>query len=61
MDATVSVLRLRSRAAAAAVRVHLREILLVLPRLAKAFPDLFEDEELPGHAADLQPVLRVGA
>ncbi len=48
-------------AAAAAVRVHLREILLALPRLAKAFPELFEDEELPGHAADLQPVLRVEA
>ncbi|WP_245396370.1 GntR family transcriptional regulator [Jiella sonneratiae] len=44
--------------AAAAVRVHLREILLSLPRLAKAFPDLFENEELPGHAADLQPGLR---
>ncbi|MCE7029099.1 GntR family transcriptional regulator [Jiella avicenniae] len=48
-------------AAAAAVRVHLREILLALPRLARAFPELFEDEELPGHAADLQPGLRVGA
>ena len=47
-------------AAAAAVRVHLREILLALPRLAKAFPDLFEDEELPSHAGDLQPALRGG-
>ena len=46
--------------AAAAVRIHLREILLALPRLAKAFPELFEDEELPGHAADLQPALRQG-
>ncbi|MBP0616409.1 GntR family transcriptional regulator [Jiella mangrovi] len=47
-----------AEAASAAVRLHLREILLALPRLARTFPDLFEDEDLPGHAADLQAALR---
>ena len=43
-----------AEAAAAAVRVHLREILLALPQLAARYPDLFEEEELPHHAADIQ-------
>ncbi|TFF25373.1 GntR family transcriptional regulator [Jiella endophytica] len=47
--------------AAAAVRIHLREILVSLPRLAEAYPELFEDEDLPGHAADLQVGVREDA
>jgi DNA-binding GntR family transcriptional regulator len=32
-----------------AMRIHLREILNALPRIAAAHPDLFEDEEMPAH------------
>jgi DNA-binding GntR family transcriptional regulator len=35
--------------AATAMRIHLREILNALPRIAAEHPDLFEDEELPAH------------
>lgn len=35
--------------AAAAMRIHLREILNALPRIAAAHPELFEDEEMPAH------------
>lgn len=35
--------------AAAAMRIHLREILNALPRIAAEHPDLFEDEEMPAH------------
>lgn len=37
-------------AAAAAMRTHLGEILIALPRLARANPDLFDDSDLPAHA-----------
>lgn len=37
--------------AEAAMRAHLREILVSLPRLAAAYPDMFEDAEAPAHAA----------
>lgn len=32
-----------------AMRIHLREILNALPRIAAANPELFEDEEMPAH------------
>lgn len=35
--------------AATAMRIHLREILNALPRIAAAHPELFEDEEMPAH------------
>jgi DNA-binding GntR family transcriptional regulator len=41
--------------AAAAMRRHLREILLVLPSIAAAHPDYFSDTTLPDHAALLVP------
>jgi DNA-binding GntR family transcriptional regulator len=41
--------------AEAAMRRHLREILVALPRIASANPDLFADIDLPAHAADLVP------
>lgn len=34
---------------------HLREILVALPQIASAHPDLFEDTELPGHTLGLVP------
>ncbi len=37
-------------AAAGAMERHLREILVSLPRLAQAHPDLFEDSRVPAHA-----------
>lgn len=42
-------------AAERAMSRHLREILIALPQLAKAHPDLFEDAELPDHTAGLTP------
>ncbi|GGG49233.1 GntR family transcriptional regulator [Chelatococcus composti] len=41
-----------ARRAGDAMRLHLREILNSLPRLAAAHPDLFEDDELPAHARE---------
>lgn len=41
--------------AAAAMRRHLREILLALPRIAVAYPDLFSDTDLPEHTQALVP------
>jgi DNA-binding GntR family transcriptional regulator len=40
-------------AAEAAMRKHLREILIALPRLAARYPDLFEDEGVPAHTTAL--------
>lgn len=40
----------------AAMRRHLREILVALPRIAAAHPDLFADTELPAHTRGLTPV-----
>jgi len=40
----------------AAMRRHLREILVALPRLAAAYPDLFADTELPAHTKGLVPI-----
>ncbi|MCV0395959.1 MAG: GntR family transcriptional regulator [Rhizobiaceae bacterium] len=37
------------------MRRHLREILLALPQLAAAYPDLFADTELPTHTIGLIP------
>lgn len=42
-------------AAETAMRVHLREILLALPRMFRDHPDLFDTESLPAHALDLDP------
>ncbi len=39
----------------AAMRRHLREILVALPQIAAAHPDLFADTELPAHTAGLTP------
>lgn len=39
----------------AAMRRHLREILVALPRIAAAHPELFVDTELPAHTRDLVP------
>ncbi|MEX6506011.1 GntR family transcriptional regulator [Jiella sp. M17.18] len=47
-------------AATAAMRVHLREILLALPRLAAQRPELFDDEPLPAHAEDLRAAQHAG-
>jgi DNA-binding GntR family transcriptional regulator len=41
--------------AEAAMRRHLREILVALPQIAAANPELFADTELPAHTADLIP------
>ncbi|MBX3582247.1 MAG: GntR family transcriptional regulator [Rhizobiaceae bacterium] len=41
--------------AEAAMRRHLREILLALPQIAAANPELFADTELPSHTVDLIP------
>lgn len=38
-----------------AMRRHLREILVALPRIAEAHPDLFADTELPAHTVGLTP------
>jgi len=38
-----------------AMRRHLREVLLALPRIAAAHPDLFADTELPEHTRGLVP------
>lgn len=40
-----------AEAADAAMRIHLREILISLPQLAAQHPDLFEDADIPAHAA----------
>ena len=40
----------------AAMRRHLREILVALPRIAAAHPDLFADTELPEHTRGRTPV-----
>ena len=42
--------------AEAAMRLHLREILRVLPRIAAGHPELFSDTGLPGHASGLLAV-----
>ena len=55
VDILEAIRRQDEAAAANAMRVHLREILLALPRLAQQRPDLFEAEPLPIHAADLNP------
>ena len=34
---------------------HLREILIALPQIARANPDLFADTELPAHTIGLVP------
>lgn len=39
----------------AAMRRHLREILIALPQIAAAHPDLFADTELPAHTRGLAP------
>jgi DNA-binding GntR family transcriptional regulator len=39
-----------------AMRRHLREILIALPQIARANPDLFSDIDLPEHTACLVPV-----
>lgn len=39
----------------AAMRRHLREILVALPQIAAAHPDLFADTELPAHTLGLAP------
>ena len=41
--------------AAAAMRRHLREILLALSRIAEKHPEFFDDTELPAHTKDLVP------
>lgn len=41
--------------AEAAMRRHLREILVALPQIASANPQLFADTELPAHTIDLVP------
>ncbi len=41
--------------AAAAMRRHLREILLALPSIAAAHPEYFADTDLPDHAESLVP------
>ena len=41
--------------AEAAMRRHLREILIALPRIASENPDLFADTDLPAHTVDLTP------
>lgn len=48
-------------AAETATRIHLREILLALPRMFKEHAELFDAESLPLHARDLDPgnLLRV--
>lgn len=43
-------------AAESAVRLHLREILMVLPHLRRAHPHLFETDTLPAHSLDLDPM-----
>jgi DNA-binding GntR family transcriptional regulator len=51
----------RAAAADAAMKDHLREILKSLPRLSRAFPDMFEDEEMAvqdGPAPLVKPVRR---
>ena len=40
----------------AAMRRHLREILVALPQIAAAHPDLFADTELPAHTRGLTPL-----
>lgn len=40
--------------AATAMRIHLREILNALPRIAAENPGLFEDEEMPAHTRALR-------
>lgn len=40
----------RAAAAEQAMKDHLREILKSLPRLARAFPEMFEDDEAPAKA-----------
>lgn len=42
-------------AAERAMSRHLREILIALPQIARAHPDLFEDAELPDHTVGLTP------
>jgi DNA-binding GntR family transcriptional regulator len=42
--------------AEAAMRCHLREILVALPQIASAHPDVFADTKLPSHTAGLVPV-----
>ena len=56
-DILGAIRRRDADAAAAAMRVHLREILLALPHLAAQNPELFEDEPLPVHAEDLRATL----
>jgi DNA-binding GntR family transcriptional regulator len=50
-EAILAGLRARDpQQAEAAMRVHLREILSALPRLAERFPDLFDTTSAPAHA-----------
>ena len=49
-----------SSGAAAAMRRHLREILLALPSIAAAHPGYFSDTALPEHAAALVPGAAAG-
>ncbi|PWW01698.1 DNA-binding GntR family transcriptional regulator [Hoeflea marina] len=42
-------------AAERAMRRHLREVLIALPRLARANPDIFKDYDLPAHTLLLMP------
>jgi DNA-binding GntR family transcriptional regulator len=50
-EAILAGLRARDpQRAEAAMRVHLREILSALPRLAERFPDLFDTTSEPAHA-----------
>lgn len=54
-DILNAVARRDAAAAETAMRVHLREILLALPRIFKDHADLFDSESLPAHARDLDP------
>ena len=43
-------------AAELAMKIHLREILLALPHIANANPDIFEDQDIPDHTTcHMQP------
>lgn len=52
-DITSSIAAGDADRAEEAMRMHLREVMLALPQLAKANPDIFEDQTLPPHALDI--------
>ncbi|MGL4323447.1 MAG: GntR family transcriptional regulator [Beijerinckiaceae bacterium] len=53
-QAIVDALKVRdSECAEAEMRKHLREILSALPNLAKQYPDIFDDAEVPAHARNI--------